>query len=188
MGIAGGKRTTERQDVHFEATVDDLITIASRQTTHAKAEKALRAAAGTAGEGVREPRLQLERVTLTSQKGQMTAEVELGLGAERFLGELRGADLGDSAWRLLSEATVQAINKTLPEGWRTAVAGVHLYRTPADTEVTVVVDLGFGGGIQDRYAGSVVAQNSLAAAVVKATLKAVNRRLGVLIKPPAPTR
>jgi len=188
MGIAGGKRTTERQDVHFEATVDDLITIASRQTTHAKTEKAPRAAAGTAGEGVREPRLQLERVTLTSQKGQMTAEVEFGLGAERFLGELRGADLGDSAWRLLSEATVQAINKALPEGWRTAVADVHLYRTPADTEVTVVVDLGFRGGIQDRYAGSVVAQNSLAVAVVKATLKAVNRRLGVLIKPPASTR
>jgi len=33
-----------------------------------------------------------------------------------------------------------------------------------------------------------VAQNSLAVAMVKATLKAVNRRLGVLIKPPAPTR
>ncbi|MGH2375536.1 MAG: CBS domain-containing protein, partial [bacterium] len=38
-GIAGGKRTTEREDVHFEATVDDLITIASRQSTQVKLAK-----------------------------------------------------------------------------------------------------------------------------------------------------
>ena len=36
FGIAGGKRNAERVDVHFDATVDDLITMASRASTLAK--------------------------------------------------------------------------------------------------------------------------------------------------------
>jgi diguanylate cyclase (GGDEF)-like protein len=188
MGIAGGKRTTERQDVHYEATVDDLITMASRQTTQAKAERARRAGAGGPGAAaVREPRLLLHRVTVTSQTGQVTAEVELGLGSARFGGEATGPDIGDAEVRLLAAATVQAINRALAEGWRAAVVDVRIVRTHADTHVTAVVDLGFIGGMQERHAGTVLAPLGITTAVPKATLKAVNRRASLLLKP-APAR
>src|SRR3546814_8478479 len=36
VGIAGGTRTTAREETHHEATVDDLITMASRASTVAK--------------------------------------------------------------------------------------------------------------------------------------------------------
>jgi diguanylate cyclase (GGDEF)-like protein len=188
MGIAGGKRTTERQDVHFEATVDDLITLASRQTTQVKAERARRAGIGTAGAALREPRLYLRRVTLTSQAGQLMAEVELGLGADRFAAQAQGPDLGEAAVQLLAGATAQAINRALPDGWRCAVAEVQIERSSAGTQVTVVVDLGYIGGMQDRQAGLVLAGQNVTTAVAKATLRAVNRRLGLLLKSAAPLR
>jgi len=188
MGTAGGKRTTERQDVHFEATVDDLITIASRQTTQAKGEKSRHMLVGAAGATGREMRLFLSRVTLTNQAGQLTAEVELGLGSQRFSGEASGPELGDSEVRLLAAAAVQAINRALAEGWRAAVADVRVIRTATDTQVTAIVDLGFIGGIEDRHAGTVLASHGIATAVVRATLKAVNRRVGLMLKPAAPAR
>jgi diguanylate cyclase (GGDEF)-like protein len=40
IGIGGGKRSIERHDIHHDATVDDLLTIASRASTMAKRTEA----------------------------------------------------------------------------------------------------------------------------------------------------
>lgn len=185
-GIAGGKRTTEREDVHFEATVDDLITIASRQSTQVKLAKSGRlvppvdAAAVEAGRTA-EPRLRLHRVNLSTVQGEATATVELGLGTEKYLGEVKGPGLGMAPWRLLAYATVQALNNALPGGLRAAVDEVRIVPTWAGSLVMVTLYLGQVEGTPERCAGCVLVDGDTGPAVVKATLQAINRRLARLL-------
>jgi len=198
MGIAGGKRTTEREDVHFEATVDDLITLASRQTTRAKIEKSGSAphTADAEPDGrmrlssaeqprrhLDEPsRLRLRRVSLVTVRGEVTAAVELGMGSGRHFGEVKGPGLGMAPWRMLAYATAQAVNRMLPRGWKAAVDEVHIISTSAGSLVAVTVYLGSMQGTPDRYAGCVLVDGDVGPAVVKATLQAINRRLGHLLQ------
>ncbi|MGH2403842.1 MAG: CBS domain-containing protein [bacterium] len=188
-GIAGGKRTTEREDVHFEATVDDLITIASKQTTQVKLAKTSSLAVETASDrpaievAVRptEPRLLLRRINLSTVGGEVTATVELGLGSEQYVGEVKGPGLGMAPWRLLAYATAQAVNHVLPDAWRAAVDEVHILSTWAGSLVTVTLYLGHVEGPQERCAGCVLVEGDTGPAVVKATLQAINRRLARLL-------
>jgi IMP dehydrogenase len=180
MGIAGGKRTTERQDIHYEATVDDLITIASRQTTLAKVQKS-GAAPSLHEQATRPPRLRLQGVTLSSEAGEVRAIVELDLHDQRFIGESVGPNVGMAPWRALAESTVRAVNQVLPEGWKAAVDEVGLIRAFSDTLATVTVHLGQIEGPSHYHAGCVLVEEDIGQAVVKATLQALNRRLGRLL-------
>lgn len=183
-GIAGGKRTTEREDVHFEATIDDLITIASRHSTQAKLLKSgsLAPAPETAIATDRpEPRLQLRRVNLATVQGEVTATVELGLGAKDYVGEVKGPGLGMAPWRLLAYATVQAINHVLPEGWRAAVDEVRITSTWAGSLVMVTLYLGHMETAPERCAGCVLIDGDIGPGVVKAALQAINRRIARLL-------
>ncbi len=183
-GVSGGKRTIEREDIHFEATVDDLITKASRQSTQAKLTKSggLAAASETAIEKERpEPRLQLRRVNLATVQGEVTATVELGLGAKQYVGEVKGPGLGMAPWRLLAYATVQAINHVLPEGWRAAVDEVRITSTWAGSLVMVTLYLGHVEMAPERCAGCVLVDGDIGPGVVKAALQAINRRVARLL-------
>lgn len=181
MGIAGGKRTTERQDVHFAATVDDLITIASRQSTQAKSEKNLHEGEEAGGRVPIGPRLQLRRVSLSVGEGNATATVELGLGSKRYLGETTGPDTGTVPLRLLVESTLAAVSQVLGSGWRTAAEEVHILRIPTGTLLAVTVLLGRPGHPPERLTGCAVADSDMGQGIVRAALMAVNRRLGRLL-------
>jgi len=178
MGIAGGKRSTERQDIHYEATVDDLITLASRQTTQAKVQKAGGVSAAGAGA---QPRLRLRRVTLSTEGGQAHAVVELGLREEQFIGESRAPNIGAAPWRALAESTVTAVNQALPEGWIASVDDVGIVRAFSQMLATVTVHLGQPEASSKSYAGCVIVEDDIGQAVVKATLQALNWRLGRLL-------
>jgi diguanylate cyclase (GGDEF)-like protein len=177
MGIAGGKRTTERHDIHYEATVDDLITLASRQTTQAKVQKA---GGVTAGAGL-QVRLRLRRVTLSTEGGQAHAVVELSLRDEQFIGESRTPNIGAAPWRALAESTVTAVNQALPEGWIASVDDVGIVRAFSQMLATVTVHLGQPEASSKSYAGCVIVEDDIGQAVVKATLQALNWRLGRLL-------
>lgn len=177
MGIAGGKRTTERHDIHYEATVDDLITLASRQTTQAKMQKA----GGVAAAAGSQIRLRLRRVTLSTEAGQAHAVVELALRDEQFIGESRAPNIGAAPWRALAESTVAAVNQTLPEGWIASVDDVGIVRAFSQMLATVTVHLGQPEASSKSYAGCVIVEDDIGQAVVKATLQALNWRLGRLL-------
>lgn len=180
LGFAGGKRTTERQDVHFEATVDDLITLASRQSTQAKLQKSERAST-TAGASALEPRLRLRRVSLSTVDDQVTATVELSLGTDRYVGEAQDLSLSKDAYRLLADATVAAINRALPAPWQVVVEDVLVIRAEPANVAAVTVRLEQAGETTDRCAGYVPARGGDVQAVVKATLQAINRRVGRIL-------
>lgn len=181
MGVAGGKRTTERSDVHFAATVDDLITMASLHSTKAKVNKG-RGLHGTPGlhpDG--KVRLRLRRVSLSAEGPEAVAVVELSLGPQHYLEEARVPNLGTAPIRSLAEATLRAVNRALRDGWTAAVDDVRLVRTPSDTLVTVTVLLGRPGMPAIRFIGSAIADGDPAAAAARATLHALNRRLARIL-------
>lgn len=180
MGLAGGKRTTERHDVHFEATVDSLVTFASRQSTQAKADKE---AGGRIAADLAAPRglrLQLRGVNVSWADGVLMAAVTLSLGADRFHGEASGASATVPPWPVLAEATVRAVNQALSEGWQVGVDDVRVIGTGAGYLVTVTTRLGQVGKAPERHVGAVLADVDVGQAVVRATLHALNRRAGVL--------
>lgn len=181
MGLAGGKRTTERQDIHFAATVDDLITIASLQSTQAKIEKARRSPHLAELRHAVQPRMHLRRVDLSFEGREAIAAVELSLGSDRYRGEVKGPSLGTIPLRLLAESTVQAVNKTLPPGWIAAVDEVRVIRMPSETLLAATILLGSGEAAPERHTGCAVAGSDPGSAVVKATLQAINRRLSRLL-------
>jgi diguanylate cyclase (GGDEF)-like protein len=182
VGIAGGKRATERQDVHFAATIDDLITMASLQSTQAKIEKARQLPYLAGARPVLPSRVRLTRFDLSVEGTEAAASVELVLGGRRFVGEIRGPGLGSVPLRLLAEATVRAVNQVLTDGWVAAVDEVRIIQAQPDTLLVVTILLGGADVPSERYTGASVAGSDLGSAAVKATLQALNRRLGQIIR------
>jgi IMP dehydrogenase len=182
MGIAGGKRTSERHDVHFAATIDDLVTMASLQSTQAKIEKSRHLPLRAEGQLFAHPRLRMYRVDLSTEGLAATATVELGLGSHRYTGTVKGANLGTVPLRLLAEATVQAVNQTLPEGWVAAVDEVRVVQSPPDILLVATVLIGASAAVPERHTGAAAAGADMGSAAVKATLQALNRRIGHILK------
>lgn len=188
VGIAGGTRTTAREAIHHEATVDDLITMASRASTVAKATDR-RVVHGHALETERsaqnnERRLAIRRIHLEIADGKGTATVELGRDDQRWLGEARGPVLGSGGLRLLVEAAVAAMRQLLPKGWELAVEQVT--RTPrvGGDVVHVLLVLGSPTGEEQLLLGSTLTSEDVQETIVKATLKAMNRTLARMLPTP----
>ncbi|MDR7417432.1 MAG: diguanylate cyclase [Armatimonadota bacterium] len=181
VGIAGGKRTSER-DVHTAATIDDLITMASLQSTQAKIEKARQLPYLADVRPALQPRVRLQRFDLSIEGSEATAAVELSLRGRRITGEVRGPGFGTVPLRLLAEATVRAVNQLLNDGWVAAVDEVRIVQTHPDTLLVVTILLGSPDAPAERYTGASIAGSDLGSAAVKATLQALNRRLGQIVK------
>jgi diguanylate cyclase (GGDEF)-like protein len=182
MGIAGGKRSAERQDVHYAATIDDLVTMASLQSTQAKIEKARALAYLADIPAVLVPRLRLQRFDLSIESADARASVELSLGLRRVSGDVQGPGLGTVPLRLLAEATVRAVNQVLTNGWVAAVDEVRIIQAQPDTLVVVTILLGGTEMPSERHTGASVAGSDLGSSAVKATLQALNRRLGQILR------
>jgi diguanylate cyclase (GGDEF)-like protein len=183
VGIAGGKRTAERHDIHYEATVDDLLTLASRASTLAKrTEEGIlhgtqvppivpRPGSGPAR------RAAIRRIDLGVEEGRGTATVELEWDGRRSTGRAAGPALGSAGLRLLVDATVTAVRQWLPPQWEVAVEEIS--RTPLDhgEAVHILLVAGTPEGSPQYLLGSALYTADPHEAVVRATMKAVNRIL-----------
>lgn len=188
VGLAGGRRAGERAEVHPPATADDLITLASRASTtakqldrrilHAREMEAMRLAEAPAP--VEVTRLRLLGVHLTVEAARAAATVELGRDAERFRGEAEGAPVGNGPLRAMAQATVNALAALLPEGWRLAIEEIAFTAFPAGDAVSVALALATPSA-EELLVGTAPYDRHHPDAVIRATLKAVNRRLGRLL-------
>jgi hypothetical protein len=131
---------------------------------------------------VLQPRIRLQRFDLSIEGTEAAATVELSLGSQRVTGEVRGPGLGTVPLRLLAEATVRAVNQVLTDGWIAAVDDVRIIQAQPDTLLIVTVLLGGRDAPAERYTGAGVAGSDLGSAAVKATLQALNRRLGQILR------
>jgi hypothetical protein len=190
FGIAGGKRTAERADVHVNATVDDLITLASRASTMAKRTER-HVVQGSRPElpppaAVAEVsrRAAIRRVAFAVGEGRGMAAVELEYDNRMVTGVADGPVPGTAATRLMAEATLRAVQDLLPPTHQLSLEGIS--RTPLGaSEALNVVLLSVTPEREERLIGSAVFTTDPQEAAVKATMKAVNLALAKALAVPA---
>ncbi|MDQ7843588.1 MAG: GGDEF domain-containing protein [Armatimonadota bacterium] len=187
IGVAGGKRTQERQDVHYEATVDDLITMASRASTMAKRtpQHVLQGAApAPTAAAAPSPRIGIRRVDLHVTALRGVATVELEHRGRQVSGRAEGPVLGMGGLRLLVEATLNAVRQYLPPGWEVALEDLSR-ATVGGLEVLHVLLVAATPTQEERLLGSASFAADPHEAAVRATMKAVNRLLLQRMEVPA---
>jgi len=187
IGLAGGRRVEGRES-HPEATVDDLITMASRASSAAKTleRPILQARQLEAMEALtqalpeEEVRLRLAGLRLTMEAERASAAVELEREGRRYTGTAEGSSIGHGPVRVLAQAAVSALAQLLPPGWDAEVEEIAYTSFPLGHAVSVALALATPAG-EEFLMGTVPYAHTDAAAVVRAALKAANRRLGRLL-------
>ncbi|HET7263284.1 MAG TPA: GGDEF domain-containing protein [bacterium] len=188
IGLSGGRRTEGRTRAHLGATIDDLLTLASRASTAAKdakhtAESTARLSTANGetrwtavppADTVQQARLRLVDVTIRSDEAGSEVAVVLRLGARESTGRAAGRVHGQGIFFLAAEATLDALRLTAGEE--------HVYTLEEFTEVPTAVDklavvvLANRSNGATSFIGSARAPD-LTHAVVKAVLDALNRPL-----------
>jgi hypothetical protein len=185
-GISGGRRTKERDEIHYSATVDGLINVASRDCTSRKPHRAEVArepippeaeaeAAGPMPEG-REPRLTIDSITVSSAGAEATVTVSLAFGEENFSHSASGYSIGRNVLRLVAEATAGAVGKYLAPGHGVIVDDVVSYALAEDQQVVTVSAVYVTPKDSEQHVGTaVVRRGEPYRAAASAVLNAVNR-------------
>ena len=199
IGIAGGRRVEGRKRAHIAATIDDLITLASRASTAIKEAKRVADPATLRSPAARESvpafgnsaqpagppqeaRVRIVDVTVKTAQSGGSATVTLRLGARERVGRAAGHVAGQGIPYLVADATLDAIRQTAGKAQTYVLE--ELREIPTAAEKLVVVVLANPSSAPRGFVGSARAPD-LAHAVVKAILAALNRSLArtALAKP-----
>lgn len=203
IGVHGGKRTKEREDVHYAATLDNLINLASKACTLAKAqpEPAMLNGGGTlasAAEKLVQPviptpaaeamitdtnkRLKIEGLNLSWDSGSTaTVEIELSDGQKSLKHSRKGFALGHSALRLVADATAEAISGFLPSpGYGVTAENIQVTNNGAE-DIVLAAALLVTPQKQARLSGSSIIKQDAYKATAAALLNAINRQISTLI-------
>ncbi|MHB0913045.1 MAG: CBS domain-containing protein [Armatimonadota bacterium] len=193
VGVRGGKRTKEREDVHYNATLDNLINLASKACILAKGHEE----SAPDGAGLAEPvqlpviepeptippggRLKIQGLNFSwTDSSQATAEVILAGGGTACKESQSGFALGGNALRLVADATARAASQFLPgSGYGVVVETVNVVSTGTDDAVLVTA-LFVTPKVQVRVSGSALVKQDAYRAVAAALLDAVNRQIATL--------
>lgn len=192
-GLAGGRRTKERLEVHYASTLDNLITRASKEciahkpgkreepTEPEKMEEAKPVAPKAAEVPTSTGRLRIGNITYSSSGSEASVSVKLIKGDEEYSREVSGFAIDSlSALRLVAEAAAVAACKSLAPEHGIVIEDIGLYDIAGDDEMVTVV----AGYITPRWtaklAGSaVVRRGDQFRAAAAALLSAVNRLLEI---------
>ena len=190
-GLAGGRRTNERRDIHFAATLDNLVTRASKNCTLAKPARvaeAIREAEVKSGRVPAQPgiepssvqktsRLKLEVVNFTSGGTEATVKVTMTKDGNEYMREASGYLVDDSnSLRLVAEATAGAISKVLTVGHGIVVDDVLIQSGARGDQIITVIAVFVTPRFSTRTAGSaVIRRGDQFRAAAAAVLAATNR-------------
>ena len=192
-GVFGGRRTREREDVHYAATVDDLIIRASRLCLQMKQRKGTLAKLQLPlfpmeAEERPEPRIQVTGISYVAQGKEVEATVELALGNTRVSRQVRG-DAKQPPESLMVQAAREALTALLPNIGNVQIQ--HVSRVSVDIQergeriegVMVVVEWQTATGSQ-LLSGFALVRDNVYRAAVNALLHALNRPLAKQLAPP----
>jgi len=185
-GVFGGRRTREREMVHYAATVDDLIVRASRMCLQMKQRKGTLAMLQLPLPGVEpeervEPRVQVTGISFIAQGKEAEASVELAISGLRVLKQVRG-DVKQPPEELMVQAARDALTALVPGIGTVQVH--HVSKVTVDLHeknekmdgVMVVVELLTASGNQ-LLSGFAPVRENVQRAAVNALLHALNRPL-----------
>lgn len=197
FGIFGGKRTKEREDIHYAATLDNLINLASKACTENKPDASAAAARSAAArqpaeaaieaapEHARPPigtRLEIRSLNFSWESGSIArVEVHLAHGDVTESQVSGGFALGNNALRLVGEAVAGAIHKFLPDGYGIVVDSVHPISSGLGDEVVLVEAVLVTPQTEIKLTGSAIVRQDRYRTTAAALLDAVNRQLSGII-------
>ena len=192
-GMSGGRRTKEREDMHYAATIDDLVTRASKNCIANKKHpeeaeqrppvepESTVGPTGASAEmpGAGAPRLKVETISISTTGAEASVEVLLKQGDWEFRRSVSGYVIGGkNILRLVAEATAGAVGKSLASGHGIAVDEVALHSVGTEDEIITVVCTFITPRWSTRHVGSaVVRRGDQYRTVASALLAAVNRSL-----------
>jgi len=191
-GVFGGRRTREREDIHYAATVDDLISRASRLCLQMKQRKGTLTTLQLPlfpmeAEERPEPRIQVTGISYVAQGKEVEATVELALGNTRVSRQVRG-DAKQPPESLMVQAAREALTALLPNIGNVQIQ--HVSRVSVDIQergermegVMVVVEWQTATGSQ-LLSGFALVRDNVYRAAVNALLHALNRPLAKQLAP-----
>jgi hypothetical protein len=126
-----------------------------------------------------ERRLQIIGIKSTTTKNFMVVEVELEVKEQVFSGKHEGVASDGNRLRIASMATLNAVSKAVPDKIVLALEDVSKCSIAGRQAIVVVVNClsGFRG---ELFTGCALLQSDDIETAVKATMDAVNRKLGLL--------
>ncbi len=191
VGQFGGKRTREREHVHYAATLNSLINLASRDCTARKPGMARPQEAG------RETRLRLAELDVRWDGRIAIVRVDLhvpvargGQGAPtdvlRYPASSSAETDEPGILRIVTETTATALRRILPEGYDYIIEDVLTASTAYGERVVAVAGRFIAPERTLSVVGCVVAGTDAYRAAAAAVLDGVNRLVGKLALPAAP--
>jgi len=124
-------------------------------------------------------RARIVTVTVTGAGTHARVDVKLSIDGEPYEGSATGPASETSQRRLVAQATLAAIEQYLQGAFTFALEDVGVTRLGRETVAVACVALVTGFGEQ-AYAGSALVRQNENDSIVRATLDAINRRLGFL--------
>lgn len=189
IGIAGGRRVQPRVGTHPDATLDDLLTTASRASTAAKRSRESIACAP--GPGGKEPEAweYVERVetqpvgrppvdgySVVENNGEVEVTVRLGAGQEVIARTCRASANGLT--RAVASATAQCLRAYARTGHDVLVEETYEFTTPRGILcVGATVVLTREDGTTERLVGTAPVLGDVCRTYINAVLDATNRRM-----------
>ena len=127
-----------------------------------------------------EVRPKVASVTVLSRGRTTEAQVQLEIGGEVFEGSASGPSTANNKLRLISQATVLALEDFLKGICNIVTEDITLINLARRQAITVCVSLVTNIG-EERLIGAAFVNDDEREAAVKATLAAVNRRMALLL-------
>lgn len=191
-GIAGGRRTNERREMHYAATIDDLVTRASKNCTLAKpareeapkpeAAKAEPAVLpGPVPQAAERARLKIQTINFSSSGTEATVAVILAHADQEYSRDATGYLVeGSNTLRLVAEAAAGAASQALAPEHGIVIEDVLLQNDSKGEQIVTVVATFITPRYSTRSAGSaVIKRGDQFRAAAAAVLDAVNRQMEI---------
>ncbi len=185
-GYQGGKRTREREQVHYAATVDNLVNLASQEcllmkgmgTTRGGAQLTLPMQAAVETRPA-EKRIRIQSVSYEREGKRARARVYLQYENRQLEGQAEGEA---KMQPLVAEAVLNALNPLLPTTIRISVMEVSESVGESGQAVVIAILLWENGEMRQELVGSALLREDPPRAVVSATLDALNRPLARVLE------
>lgn len=198
VGQHGGKRTREREHVHYAATLNSLINLASRACTANKRKSdnfaqrtVISMGSGDAGSRLRLSRIEVQwdhrtaRVQVDLQVGGTPADMDVVVieaeDATVYSASMTGDTDVEGVLRLVAETTVAALRKFLPPGYDLTLADIVLNQIASGQTIITAAGQFVIEGHAVPLAGSAVLGDDPYRAAASCVLAAVNRPLSRVV-------
>lgn len=186
-GYQGGKRTREREQVHYAATVDNLVNLASQECMMMKGVASRAMQGGQLALPIQavvettppsEKRIKIQSVSYEREGRQAKARVYLQAENRVLEGAAEG---GAQPQRLIAEATLNALKPLTPPNVQMSLIQVMESTSESGHAVVNVIVLWESGDARQELVGSALLREDPNRAVAAAVLDALNRPLGRML-------